>query len=104
VRTRGTSEEVNACSSELQGTHAQFLAIKAICIHHGIMKGAMRLACDNQTGANTVAKDHTCIPANRKHIDLIRAICTIKVELPIRVQFKHVCGHQDDNRPVRELP
>ena len=104
VRTTGTRREINAYRSELQGIHAILLAVKAICQLHNVHQGSIRLACDNNTGADIAAGTVTRVPFTRRHADLIRAIRAIKAELPVEVSFEHVYGHQDNETTIQDLP
>ena len=104
VRVSGSEDDVNPYRAESQGVHAQLMALKAICFRHNIQQGSARLGCDNETCVGLADKDFTRVTYTKKHVDLLRAIRSIKAELPIKVSYEHVRGHQDDTEDITELP
>ena len=94
-QTSGNRKEVNAYRSELQGLHAIMLALTAVCTFHKITAGSIIIGCDNLGGINLSKQEEVLVPTSRKHADLVRAIRRLNAELPIKVHFRHVYGHQD---------
>ena len=64
----------------------------------------MHSACNNQVTADLAVQDETRVQSDRQHVDLIRAVRSIKAELPVDVHFEHICGHQDDRSSLADIP
>jgi hypothetical protein len=59
--------------------------------------------CDNM-GIVGHCNDINCsLPENQKQADIIRSLCRSLAELPVKVQYEHVHGHQDDVIPFENL-
>lgn len=103
VQTSGMPKEVNAYRSELQGIHANMMALKAICEFHGIEEGKATVCCDNEKGIYLADCKWVHLALRTKHADLIQAIRRLAANLPIEIEFRHVGGHQDKHKDFHEL-
>jgi hypothetical protein len=101
--TSGTTREVNAYRSELQGIHAILLALTVLCKAHGITSGKVTLACDNEQAVRHSNDKRLEVPSKVHHADLVRAIRRLKQDLPIEVVMQDVDGHKDKHVAFAEL-
>jgi len=73
------------------------MVIKAICTFYGVTQGSMDLFCDCDTALHLASKEWLQLAQTMKHVDIVRAIHILVDELPIKVLFWEVKGHQDDH-------
>ena len=93
--TSGTTSEVNAFRSELQGIHALLLSLTVICQVFRITSSSISLACDNETAVRHTNDKRLEVPSSVHHADIVRAIRRLRKDLPITVTMNHVYGHKD---------
>jgi hypothetical protein len=74
-----------------------------ICQHHKVQSGKVTLCCNNKKALWLSSICSTQVPLRTKHTDLIQAIRKIILELPIKVVFKDVTGHQDKHVLYEDL-
>jgi len=96
-RTPGTSNNQGAYRSELFGIWGILTTLQQIIKKHQIQKGGVLLACDRLTALKQAQVKYPVDP-HAAHYDLIGAIRTICKELPIKIKFEHVKGHQDSRQ------
>lgn len=104
VQTSGVEGEVGSYRSELQGVHTMLLGLWVFCQFHGILEGRVRLGCDNEVSVHHIQGDWTKVSLSLAHADIIRVIRVIKAQIPVKVDFEHVYGHQDNFLSIHELP
>lgn len=102
-RAAGTRAETNAYRGELQSIHAGLLGIKAICDFHKIETGEIRFGCDCKTAIGKVTPEWLRVAQRTKHVDLIRAVRRLVKDIPVKIKFEHVDGHQDRLQRFKEL-
>lgn len=99
----GIRKDSNAYRGELQGIHAALLGILALCKFHEITSGSVRLGCDCETAIKKSEPQWLRVPQKTKHADIIRAIRRLVKEIPVKVNFEHVDGHQDRQKKMEQL-
>lgn len=95
---------VNSYRAELQGLHTLLLALDTLCTYYSITHGSIHLFCDNLKVVELADLPLHSLRPNLAHLDLLRAICSVRSTLPITVQLSHVTGHQDDVALPEALP
>ena len=95
-RTPGATSDQNSFRSELCGILANILIMQAIVRHHGIEKGTITLACDNES-ALWMAFGAEHVTTGDSSFDIIRVIKKIIDDSQITWRHKHVKGHQDED-------
>ncbi len=98
----GTREEQSAYRSELGGIIAGLTIIDAIIRYKNIPSGSVTIALDNDSAIDESNSDHP-ISINNKSFDYIQVIKTWINELPIKVNFRNVSGHQLKHRDISDL-
>jgi len=93
----GLPVDVNAYRVELHGIHVALMVIKAICIFYGITQGSVDLFCECDMALWLASKEWLQLVQLTKHADIVRAICILVDELPIKIWFREVKGHQDNH-------
>jgi len=73
------------------------MIIKAICTFYGVTQGSVDLYCDCDMALQLASKEWLQLAQTTKHADIIRAIRILVDELPIKICFKEVKGHQDNH-------
>jgi hypothetical protein len=95
VRTTGKEKDVNPYQSKLQGLHATVSCISVICQHHQVISGKVTVCCNNEKALWLSSIRTIQVPLCTKHADLMRVIHKTVADLPIKVVFQDVMGHQD---------
>lgn len=104
LHVTGFSYQVSAYRAELQGLHAIFVALTAICLIHQIQTGSIVIGCDGLSAIQRSDSPSTNTRGTLAHADLIRAIRRLRTALPCQVIFQHIRGHQDNQVPYARLP
>ena len=71
------------------------MAIKAICSFHAITEGSIEIFCYSDNAILQAKSRWKQLPLGTKHADLIQVIRWMTAELPIKVHFQEIKGHQD---------
>ena len=73
-------------------------SVRELCIHHGVESGSITLACDGLSAIRKALDADSTFSSRSSQFDLLSAIESVLLELPIKVNWRHVDGHQDDGR------
>ena len=93
----GHPEDQSAYRSELCGILGILLSLlRLLCQQYQISSGAITIACVSAIRKSLDA-DST-FSSRSAQFDLLSAIESIALELPISIKWRHVDGHQDDSR------
>ena len=92
-----TPAEINSYRAKLHGIHATLMAIKAICDFHAITEGSIKIFCNCDNAIVQAKSQWKQLPLGTKHADLIWVIRWMTAELPIKVCFQEIKGHQDQH-------
>jgi hypothetical protein len=93
----GNPNEQSAYRSELAGISGSLAITAAVCRIHDINEGSITLGLDGRQALLAAAGDWPLNPA-RPDFDLITDIRAKVKRLPVRVKWKWVEGHQDDDQ------
>ncbi len=93
----GNPNEQSAYRSELAGNSGSLAITAAVCRIHDINEGLITLGLDGRQALLAAAGDWPLNPA-RPDFDLITDIRAKVKRLPVRVKWKWVEGHQDDDQ------
>jgi hypothetical protein len=99
----GVLTEVNPYRTELQGIHTLLMAIKAICTYYEVYEGSIDVFCDCDNIILQANRRWKQLALGTKNADLIRVIRWIRADLPIKVNFHEIAGHQDKHTLYRLL-
>lgn len=92
----GHPDEQNSYRSELVGILGAIKHNNDICAHINITQGKITLGCDGEGALKAIQLNYTVTKSARKHFDLIYAIRQAIQCSPLKWNFTHVKGHQDD--------
>ena len=93
-----------AYRSEIVGIFATLQLCKKICDQFNVTKGALTLACNNIAASKSALLHDTYPDTKWRHFDILQAIYQLRKKLGIRVQYKHVEGHQSAKYPQKTPP
>ena len=95
----------DAYRGELLGIYSTLSAISFIERHNkNFDKGSIRISRDNEMAGWISGSTSPTVAAKSKHLDLIKAIKTIRASLRTTTIFYHIYGHQDKHTPFHKLP
>jgi predicted RNA-binding Zn-ribbon protein involved in translation (DUF1610 family) len=100
--TPGCPEIQSAYRSELAGLYCIVYYVHFLERQYGV-RGKITVACDGISALNQASKNYDFINPNIPQFDLIMAIRAVVSETTWEWTWKHVKGHQDDNRATSEL-
>jgi hypothetical protein len=89
--------------SELSGLLGGIQYINKSCKRLNIHQGDIRMGCDGEGAIIMVSSFHDKVNSSRKHFDLLGAIHVAIDISPVKWEFKHICGHQDDYIMYQDL-
>ena len=98
----GTKEDQSAYRSKLGGIIAALTIIDAIIRYKDILTGSVTISLDNDSAIDECSYD-SVISTNNKSFDYIQVIKTWIEDLPIKVTFRYVSGHQLKHRSYNDL-
>jgi hypothetical protein len=98
----GILEVQSSFRSELAGLYGVVLMVQLLCEHYGITDGAIEVGCDCEGALWKVFLEGARFEANIKQADYDLHSATRKMlkSSPIKWEFRHVEGHQDDGIEV----
>ncbi len=100
--TPGNPEDQSAYHSELFGLWGILASLKQLSDRHHITQGQVTIACDGLSALKKAQAEYPSEPGEA-HYDLISAIRNLCDRLPIKLNFEHVKGHQDQGM-IMALP
>jgi hypothetical protein len=101
--TPGTSLNSSAYRSELSGVLGSLLLCQAYCTAYSIESGTLVIGCDNMlAGRYGVEFNNICNPS-LDHYDLLQAISKVRANIPLKLRYAHVEGHQREKYAGRPL-
>ena len=96
----GYGEDQSAYRSELCGLLGIMYSLRELCHHHHIQSGSITVACDGLSAIRKALDKESTFSCRSSQFDLLSAIESVLLTLPIQVHWRHVDGHQDDGRIV----
>jgi len=90
----GTTEDHSAFQSEAMGILGTFLTLYHLLGEDGPAVGNLTFSCDGKSALNRAASKQP-IGITEPHVDILSAILNVQKQIPYKVSFKHVNGHQD---------
>jgi hypothetical protein len=94
----GYGDDQSAYRSELCGLMGIMYTLRELCAHHHIKTGAITVACDGLSAIRKALDEDSTFSCRSAQFDLLAAIESVLLRLPIQVRWRHVDGHQDDGR------
>ena len=94
----GHPEDQSAYRSELCGILGIMLSLRCLSQQYDISGGAITIACDGLSAIRKALDADSNFSSRSSQFDLLSAIESIALELPISIHWRHVDGHQDDGR------
>ncbi len=79
---------------ELLGLIALHRSIIAVAKHIQLATAVGKICCNNISVLGQVGRARKCMSAGMKHLDLHRAICTLKCTSRLDMKYSHVHAHQ----------
>jgi hypothetical protein len=101
--TPGESEAQCAHHSELSGLLGGIRYVNDMCNKLGICSGNTKMGCDGEGAIILVSNFHQKINSSRKHFDMLGAIHNALELSPLKWEFHHIRGHQDDLLEFQDL-
>ena len=103
--TPGPPSIVNSHRSELVGTLAALEMLSEVCEMFDITTGSVLLGCDciNALRQAMVNSRITNVTSKWKHSDITSAVVQVIKRLPIKINPRHIKGHQDDHNTFDNL-
>jgi hypothetical protein len=92
----GHSEDQSSFRSELSGLFGIASMVAVLCEQYDIQSGGVEVGCDGKEALRRCFEDDFSPSPSDAHFDLIVATRTMLSRSPIRWQFRHVKGHQDE--------
>ena len=90
---------------ELLGIYTTLSAISFIERYNShFTDGKIRIGCDNEMAGWVSGSTSSTIPAQSKHLDLVKSIRCLCSSLDTSVEFYHLYGHQDNHTSYNLLP
>ena len=94
---RSTTSTASAYRSELMGLYSSLLLVSAVCTLYKIKDGSINVGCDNEKALELTSETNQRIPCHMKHSDILKSIRIVRSNIPIKMHFQHILGHQDEN-------
>ena len=101
-RVPGPKSSQCSYRSELFGIYLSLLIIQQVCQKHNIQSGGITIGCDNISALDKSLAEQFFPSIQHKHFEMLWAIHSIREEIPVLIEFRHVKGHQDDDQ--NQLP
>jgi ribonuclease HI len=98
----GFLDDHSSYRSELTGILAILTLIKELCTIHDITTGGLTIGCDSESAVEKIT-DGTIELFKDADFDLVFTILNSLKSLPVKVQFRHIKGHQDKHKQEDEL-
>jgi hypothetical protein len=101
--TPGPGDAQCSYRSENGGILGILLVCKLLHQAYSLEGGSLTAGCDNlESGKFCLLYDHQLRPTD-DHYDILAAARSLKADLPFRIQYRHVEGHQRPRYPGRPL-
>ena len=68
-----------------------------------VMDGRVKVGCDNNKALFLSYKKVQRVRQQKKHADILWAICKVPKSIPLELEFNNICGNQDGRIPARLL-
>ena len=89
------STSMDSYRAEIYGIYGILVTLQHLVKTHNIQEGQILIACDNKAGLlNSLAYNRATI--KQGSFDILWAIYKIRQNLPIKISYQHVKGHQDE--------
>ena len=94
---------LDSYGSESFGLLVLMTAVKLICEYYKIKTGKITIACDNDSSLDKCVSTEYRAKTSDKYFDLLWATYDLRKSLKIKIQYKNVAGHQDDQKNTLTL-
>ena len=96
-RVTGEVSELSPYRAELGGLHLVITMIRSVCSLLQVNYGSIRIYCDCEAAINMLSRSPDSITVSMLHHDLLWDINSMLRDMPCKVQFLWVKGHQSSN-------